>query len=55
MTADEVHNIGLSEIQRIRAEMDAIIRSVNFSGSFTDFVQFLRTDEQFYAKTPLAY
>lgn len=51
---DEVHQQGLAEVKRIRAEMDAIIKQVNFDGSFADFVNFLRTDEQFYAKTPTA-
>jgi uncharacterized protein (DUF885 family) len=53
-TFDEVHQQGLAEVKRIRAEMDAIIQQVNFDGSFADFVNFLRTDEQFYAKTPTA-
>lgn len=52
MTADEVHNKGLEEVARIRAEMEAIIEKVEFKGSFQDFVEFLRTDEQFYATTP---
>ncbi|MEW6983861.1 DUF885 family protein [Colwelliaceae bacterium 6471] len=52
MTAEEVHQIGLDEVKRIRQEMDKIIEDVEFKGSFSEFVQFLRTDEQFYAKTP---
>lgn len=52
MTADEVHQKGLEEVARIRAEMEEIIANVEFKGSFQDFVEFLRTDEQFYAKTP---
>jgi len=52
MTADEVHQIGLTEVARIRDEMNTIISRVGFKGSFADFTQFLRTDEQFYAKTP---
>jgi uncharacterized protein (DUF885 family) len=52
MTADEIHDLGLSEVARIRAEMDAIITELEFEGSFADFLQFLRTDPQFYAKTP---
>lgn len=51
MTAKEVHKLGLREVKRIRAEMDEIIASTGFKGSFADFVQFLRTDEQFYAKS----
>lgn len=53
MNAAQVHEIGVSEVKRIRAEMEAIIKKVGFEGSFADFVEFLRTDEQFYAKTPL--
>ncbi|MEL6111806.1 MAG: DUF885 domain-containing protein [Pseudomonadota bacterium] len=51
-TADEIHAIGLNEVKRIRGEMDKIIRTVNFQGSFKDFQVFLRNDPQFYAKTP---
>ena len=52
ISAQEVHEIGLQEVKRIRAEMQEIIDSVKFEGSFAEFVEFLRTDEQFYAKTP---
>lgn len=52
MTAEQVHQLGLQEVKRIRAEMDAIIQQVGFQGSFKEFVDFLRTDPQFYAKTP---
>ncbi|MEQ8475860.1 DUF885 domain-containing protein [Fulvivirga sp.] len=52
LTADSVHQLGLSEVKRIRASMDKIIADLNFEGSFADFIQFLRTDDQFYAKTP---
>jgi uncharacterized protein (DUF885 family) len=52
LTPEEVHQIGLNEVKRIRAEMDAIISEVGFDGSFAEFLQFLRTDPQFYAKTP---
>lgn len=51
-TAQDIHNIGLKEVARIKAEMNKIIRELNFKGSFADFLKFLRTDEQFYAKTP---
>jgi len=51
-TADDIHQIGLDEVARIKAEMEKIIASLDFKGSFADFFQFLRTDEQFYAKTP---
>ena len=52
MTAEQVHQQGLAEVKRIRAEMEVIIKQVDFSGGFSDFVQFLRNDAQFYAKTP---
>lgn len=52
ITADEVHDIGLSEVARIKAQMEEIIEEVNFEGSFADFLQFLRTDKQFYATSP---
>lgn len=52
MTADEVHQLGLKEVKRIRAEMQAIIDKLGYQGSFADFLHFLRTDPQFYAKTP---
>ncbi len=50
-SADDIHNIGLAEVARIRSEMQKIIQKVGFEGSFDDFLTFLRTDEQFYAKT----
>ncbi len=52
VTADEIHNLGLAEVTRIRKSMDQIIKEVDFKGSFADFLNFLRTDPQFYAKTP---
>jgi len=52
MTPAEIHEIGLSEVKRIRLEMDAIIEEVKFEGSFAQFLEFLRTDPRFYAKTP---
>ncbi|MFY0603113.1 MAG: DUF885 domain-containing protein [Flavobacteriaceae bacterium] len=51
-TAEDIHQIGLKEVARIKAEMEKIIKEVHFKGSFADFLKFLRTDEQFYAKTP---
>lgn len=51
MTPAEIFEIGQQEVQRIRAEMEAIIQKVGFTGSFADFLQFLRTDAQFYPKT----
>lgn len=52
MSAEEIHAIGLSEVARIRAEMDQIINEVEFDGDFEAFLAFLREDERFYAKTP---
>ncbi len=52
LTAEEIHRIGLDEVARIRGEMKDIIREVGFEGSFAEFLDFLRTDERFYAKTP---
>ena len=49
--ADDIHQIGLKEVARIRAEMQSIIDDLGFKGSFPDFIEFLRTDEQFYPKT----
>jgi uncharacterized protein (DUF885 family) len=54
LTADEIHEIGLAEVQRIRAEMDKIIQKVGFTGSFEEFLTFLRTDPQFYYTDPQA-
>ncbi len=52
MDPAEIHATGLAEVKRIRAEMDSLIKETGFKGSFTDFTKFLRTDPQFYAKTP---
>jgi uncharacterized protein (DUF885 family) len=51
-TADAIHQLGLKEVARIRAEMQTIITNLNFKGSFSDFLKFLRTDKQFYATSP---
>jgi uncharacterized protein (DUF885 family) len=52
LTPQQIHEIGLSEVKRIRAEMDKVIASVNFKGSFHEFTEFLRTDSQFYYEKP---
>jgi len=54
LSPDDIHQIGLTEVARIRQEMQTIIDDLGFEGSFADFVEFLRTDPQFYAKTPEA-
>jgi len=51
-TAEDIHQIGLNEVARIKAEMGKVIKDLNFKGSFAEFLKFLRTDDQFYAKTP---
>lgn len=49
LTAEEVHQQGLVEVKRIRADMEKIIVQVGFQGDFASFIDFLRTDAQFYA------
>jgi uncharacterized protein (DUF885 family) len=49
-TPKQIHELGLKEVARIKAQMQAIIDSVGFEGSYSDFLNFLATDEQFYAK-----
>jgi len=51
LTAAEIHEIGLKEVARIRAEMDRVIASTKFKGTFADFVKFINTDPQFFFKT----
>jgi len=51
-TPEAIHATGLAEVARIRAEMEAIVRELGFRGSFDEFLAFLRSDPQFYAKTP---
>jgi uncharacterized protein (DUF885 family) len=48
LTPGQIHEIGLGEVKRIRVEMDQVIASTGFKGSFHDFTEFLRTDPQFY-------
>ncbi|HEY6272714.1 MAG TPA: DUF885 domain-containing protein [Terriglobales bacterium] len=51
-TPEEIHQIGLKEVARIRAEMDQIMAKTGFKGSREEFFKFLRTDARFYYKTP---
>lgn len=51
LSAEDIHAIGLREVERINSEMQAIVDEVNFDGTLQEFIAFLRTDEQFYAKT----
>ncbi|MFC1688901.1 DUF885 family protein [Pseudomonadota bacterium] len=48
LTPQQIHDIGLAEVKRLRGEMDVIIESTGFEGSFKEFLHFLRTDPQFY-------
>lgn len=50
-SAEDIHQIGLKEVARIKAEMLKIIKKLKFKGNFSVFLKFLRTDKQFYAKT----
>ena len=50
-SAEDIHQIGLKEVARIKAEMLKIIKKLKFKGNFASFLKFLRTDKQFYAKT----
>ena len=51
-SADAIHQIGLDEVARIKNEMEKIILELEFQGSFSEFLDFLRTDPQFYATSP---
>jgi len=52
LTAEQIHQIGLSEMAKIRAEMQQTMAQAGFKGELPAFLAFLRTDPQFYAKTP---
>jgi uncharacterized protein (DUF885 family) len=49
---EEIHQIGLKEVARIEAEMRKTMAESGFTGTFPEFLTFLKTDPQFYAKTP---
>jgi len=48
LTPREIHDIGLEEVRRIRAEMDRVMKGSGFAGGFADFMSFLRTDAHFF-------
>ena len=48
LTANEIHKIGLSEVDRIHGEMRVIMEKVGFKGELGEFFEFMRTDKQFY-------
>jgi uncharacterized protein (DUF885 family) len=52
LSAQQIHQIGLSEIAKIRAEMQQTMEKAGFKGDLPAFLAFLRSDPQFYAKTP---
>ncbi len=52
LTAQQIHDLGLKEVARIDSEMQATMRRSGFTGTMPEFMVFLRTDPQFYAKTP---
>jgi uncharacterized protein (DUF885 family) len=52
LSPEEIHAIGVSEVARIRGEMDAVVTAAGFSGSLAEFVHFLRTDDQFFFRKP---
>ncbi len=54
LTAEQIHTIGLDEVKRIRAEMQAVLDKLHFKGSIREYIQFLRSDAQFYVTTPQA-
>jgi len=52
LTPQQIHDIGLKEVARLEAEMRATKDKANFTGTMAEFFTFLRTDPQFYARTP---
>ncbi len=52
LTPEQIHQIGLSEVKRIRKQMDDLIATTGFKGSFEDFLTFLRTDPRFFYDKP---
>ncbi len=52
LTAEQIHQIGLKEVARIDADMKATMKAIGFTGTFPEFLAFMRSDPQFYAKTP---
>jgi uncharacterized protein (DUF885 family) len=54
LTADQIHAIGVREVAKIRAQMLGVMAETGFKGDLPAFLKFLRTDPQFYPKTPEA-
>ncbi|MEM6857157.1 MAG: DUF885 domain-containing protein [Pseudomonadota bacterium] len=55
LTADEIHNIGLEQVERIHGEMRAIMARVGFEGTLDEFFEYTRTGDQFFYETREAY
>ena len=55
LTADQIHDLGLAEVERIHGEMRAIMAKVGFAGSLQDFFAYTRDDPQFYYTTREEY
>ncbi len=55
VSPEEVHTLGLSEVKRIRSEMESIPKGLDFEGDFDAFLKFLRTDRQFYPSSAESY
>ena len=51
LTASQVHQTGIEEVRRIRAEMDTVLKKVSWNGTFEGFLEFLRTEPRFYVNT----
>jgi uncharacterized protein (DUF885 family) len=54
LSPEQIHEIGVRELARIRAEMEAVQREMKFSGSFAAFVEHLNTDPKYFHKSPEA-
>lgn len=54
LSADAIHQIGLDEVAKIKARMLEVMKEVGFKGTLPEFLTFLKTDPQFYEKTPEA-
>jgi uncharacterized protein (DUF885 family) len=52
LTADQIHDIGLKEVAKIRGRMEEQKKLAGFDGTLSEFLAFLRADPQFYPKTP---
>ena len=52
LTPDEIHAIGLAEVKRIRVEMEKVIASTGFKGTWDDFLKFTREDKRFFFEKP---